>query len=179
MPAVFSVRPLRELAAPRNAVILLPERPRLRSLPRMPMLDAAARRHLSLPKGWPARIRSSTVQAISLAHFSAARISAKRNAGALHPISPKIPIESPTKESEIFFEAARTRSGLPTAAFSTSRTSAIGRSRWPSVAPPMMAQIPRCLAGATPSWRCAPKPPSRPREPDRQGGIPSPPRGTP
>ena len=34
------------------------------------MLDAAARRHLSLPKGWPARIRSSTVQAISLAHFS-------------------------------------------------------------------------------------------------------------
>ena len=34
------------------------------------MLDAAARRHLSLPKGWPARIRSSTVQAISLAHCS-------------------------------------------------------------------------------------------------------------
>jgi len=34
------------------------------------MLDAAVRRKLSLPKGWPARVRSSTVQAISLAHFS-------------------------------------------------------------------------------------------------------------
>ena len=34
------------------------------------MLDAAVRRNLALPKGWPARIRSSTVQAISLAHFS-------------------------------------------------------------------------------------------------------------
>ena len=34
------------------------------------MLDAAIRRNLPLPKGWPARIRSSAVQAISLAHFS-------------------------------------------------------------------------------------------------------------
>ena len=34
------------------------------------MLDAAIRRNLPLPKGWPARVRSSTVQAISLAHFS-------------------------------------------------------------------------------------------------------------
>ena len=34
------------------------------------MLDAAVHRRLILPKGWPARIRSSTVQAISLAHFS-------------------------------------------------------------------------------------------------------------
>ena len=34
------------------------------------MFDATAHRHLPLPKGWPARVRSSTVQAISLAHFS-------------------------------------------------------------------------------------------------------------
>ena len=34
------------------------------------MLDAAVHRHLPLPKGWPARVRSSAVQAISLAHFS-------------------------------------------------------------------------------------------------------------
>ncbi len=34
------------------------------------MLDSAIRRNLSLPKGWPTRVRSSTVQAISLAHFS-------------------------------------------------------------------------------------------------------------
>ena len=34
------------------------------------MLDAAVARNLSLPKGGPARVRSSTVHAISLAHFS-------------------------------------------------------------------------------------------------------------
>jgi hypothetical protein len=34
------------------------------------MLDAAACRKLALPRGWPARIRSSTVRAISLAPFS-------------------------------------------------------------------------------------------------------------
>ena len=34
------------------------------------MFDVTAPRHLPPPKGWPARIRSSTVQAISLAHFS-------------------------------------------------------------------------------------------------------------
>ena len=34
------------------------------------MLDAAVGRNLSLPKGWPAHVRSSTVHAISLAHFS-------------------------------------------------------------------------------------------------------------
>jgi putative transposase len=34
------------------------------------MLDAAVHRHLPLSKGWPSRIRSSTVQAISAAHFS-------------------------------------------------------------------------------------------------------------
>jgi len=34
------------------------------------MFDAIAQRHLPLPKGQPARIRSSTVQAISPAHFS-------------------------------------------------------------------------------------------------------------
>ena len=33
-------------------------------------LDANVQRHLPLPKGWPASVRSSTVQAISLAHFS-------------------------------------------------------------------------------------------------------------
>lgn len=34
------------------------------------MVDATAQRHLPLPKDWPARIRSSTVQAISLAYVS-------------------------------------------------------------------------------------------------------------
>lgn len=34
------------------------------------MFDATVQRHLPLRKGWPARIRSSTVQAISLANFS-------------------------------------------------------------------------------------------------------------
>ncbi len=34
------------------------------------MRDAPVLRNLSLPKGWPARVRSSTVQAISLALFS-------------------------------------------------------------------------------------------------------------
>ena len=34
------------------------------------MLDSAVRRNLRLPKGWPGRVRSSTIQAISLAHFS-------------------------------------------------------------------------------------------------------------
>ena len=35
------------------------------------MLNAAVRRELALPKGWPSRVRSST-QAISPAHFSLA-----------------------------------------------------------------------------------------------------------
>ena len=34
------------------------------------MLDSAVRRNLRLPKGWPGRVRASTIQAISLAHFS-------------------------------------------------------------------------------------------------------------
>ena len=34
------------------------------------MLDAAIRRSLALPRGWPARVRSSTVHAISLAHLA-------------------------------------------------------------------------------------------------------------
>ena len=34
------------------------------------MLHSPVRRSLSLPKGWPSRVRSSAVQAISLAHFS-------------------------------------------------------------------------------------------------------------
>lgn len=34
------------------------------------MLDSAVRRNLLLPKGWPSRVRSSVVHAVSLAHFS-------------------------------------------------------------------------------------------------------------
>jgi len=33
------------------------------------MLDSAVCRNLRLPKSWPSRVRSSTIQAISLAHF--------------------------------------------------------------------------------------------------------------
>ena len=34
------------------------------------MLDSAVCRNLRLPKSWPSRVRSSTIQAISLAYFS-------------------------------------------------------------------------------------------------------------
>lgn len=34
------------------------------------MLDSAVCRNLRLPKSWPSRVRSSTIQVIALAHFS-------------------------------------------------------------------------------------------------------------